>query len=72
MKKISIIFFSAFILISSSMAVESGSANVNEKFSFIKEIYSESWALIIGINDYHIADPLGYAVDDAVAGATIV
>ena len=66
MKKISIILFSTFILISSSMAVESEAINVNEKFAFIKEIYSESWALIIGINDYQIVDPLSYAVDDAV------
>ena len=67
MKKNSIIFFSAFIIISSSMAVESEAINVNEKFAFIKEIYSESWALIIGINEYQNVDPLSFAVDDAVA-----
>ena len=67
MKKISIVFFSAFILISSSMAVESVVQNVNDKFAFIKEIYAESWALIIGINEYQNVDPLSFAVDDAVA-----
>ena len=41
MKKMSIIFFSISILITSSMAVESEGSNANEKFSFIKEIYSE-------------------------------
>ena len=56
-------------LSSSLMAVESDkeSVNENEKFKFIEDIYSESWALIIGINDYQNVDPLSYAVDDAVA-----
>ena len=67
MKIKSIILFSIFILISSIMAVERVETSVNEKFAFIKEIYSESWALIIGINDYQNVDPLSYAVDDAVA-----
>lgn len=56
-----------FVLISSLMAVESDKESVNEKFKFIKDIYSESWALIIGINDYQNVDPLSYAVDDAMA-----
>ena len=65
MHKFSIIFSSAFILISSTMAIESEAEN--EKYKFIKDIYSESWALIIGINDYQNVDPLSYAVDDAIA-----
>ena len=65
MHKFSIIFSSAFILISSTMAIESKAEN--EKYKFIKDIYSESWALIIGINDYQNVDPLSYAVDDAIA-----
>ena len=56
-----------FVLISSLMAVESDKENVNEKFKFIEDIYSESWALIIGINDYQNVDPLSFAVDDAIA-----
>ena len=56
-----------FFLISVLMAVESDKENANEKFKFIKDIYSESWALIIGINDYQNVDPLSYAVDDAIA-----
>jgi len=48
------------------MAVESNNERVNEKFKFIKDIYSESWALIIGINDYQYVDPLSFAVDDAL------
>ena len=40
---------------------------VNDKFQFIQEIYSESWALIIGINKYQNVDPLNYAVNDAIA-----
>ena len=39
----------------------------NSKYSFINEIYNESWALIIGINKYQNVDPLSYAVNDAVA-----
>ena len=48
------------------MSVESEAKNVNEKFAFIKEIYSDSWALIIGINEYEYVPSLNYAVDDAV------
>ena len=56
-----------FVLISPLMAVESDKENVNEKFKFIEDIYSVSWALIIGINAYQNVDPLSLAVDDAVA-----
>ena len=63
MKNIVIKFFSIFILFSSAMSVE----NENDKFKFIKDIYSESWALIIGINEYQNVDPLSFAVNDAVA-----
>jgi uncharacterized caspase-like protein len=38
----------------------------------ISDIYSTSWALIIGINDYQNVDPLGFAVDDAVAISEIL
>ena len=48
------------------MSVESEAKNVNEKFAFIKEIYSDSWALIIGINKYKYVQSLNYAADDAV------
>jgi uncharacterized caspase-like protein len=37
-----------------------------------KANYSNSWALIIGINDYKYASPLGYAVNDAEAIADIL
>ena len=40
---------------------------VNSKFQFINEIYSESWALVIGINKYQNVDQLNYAVNDAIA-----
>jgi len=39
----------------------------NEKYSFIKDIYSESWALVIGINAYQNVEPLNYALNDAIA-----
>ena len=65
MHKFSIIFSSAFILISSTMAIEGEIEN--EKYQFIKDIYSESWALVIGINKYQNVDPLNYAVNDAIA-----
>ena len=67
MKIKSIILFAVFILTSSIMAVESEGMVANEKYAFINEIYSESWALIIGINSYQNVDPLAYAVDDAEA-----
>jgi hypothetical protein len=47
--------------------VDSPQEVANEKFSFIKNIYNESWALIIGINKYQHVDPLNYAVNDAIA-----
>jgi hypothetical protein len=37
----------------------------NDKFSYLKSIYSDSWAIIIGINKYEFVDPLHYAVNDA-------
>ena len=67
MTKIRLISFLVITFISSVMAVESAVPNVNDKFAFIKEIYADSWALIIGINEYQHVDPLSYAVDDAVA-----
>ena len=66
MKKIRIIFSSIIILSSISLAVE-GETEKNTKYQFINDIYSESWALIIGINKYQNVDHLTYAVDDAVA-----
>ena len=32
---------------------------------FLNEIYADSWALIIGINDYQNVEPLTYATPDA-------
>jgi len=63
----------SIILYSLSYGVEAEGINatdesfVNEKFKFIQDIYSESWALIIGINRYENVEPLTYAVDDAEA-----
>ncbi|MEE2858326.1 MAG: caspase family protein [Candidatus Neomarinimicrobiota bacterium] len=39
----------------------------NSKYAFVNEIYDESWALLIGINEYQNVPPLNYAVNDAVA-----
>ena len=48
-------------------AVEGATESQNKKYQFIKDIYSESWALIIGINKYQHVDQLNYAVNDAIA-----
>ena len=61
MRKYSIIFSSFFIFISSAFSVEGDAQNVNEKYQFIKNIYNDSWALIIGINKYQNAPDLNYA-----------
>ena len=66
MKNHRIIINTLIILFSFALAVE-GETEKNKKYQFIKDIYSESWALIIGINDYQNVDPLSYAVDDAEA-----
>ena len=65
MRKYSIIFSSFFIFISSAFSVEGDAQNVNEKYQFIKNIYNDSWALIIGINKYQNAPRLNYAEKDA-------
>ena len=71
--KKSLIFIFTFLVLSNliiaseSEGVGNESEIVNTKYSFIKEIYSESWALIIGINKYQNVEPLDYAVNDAVA-----
>ena len=54
-----------FILIVIGISVTVGAESENKKYKFIKDIYSDSWALIIGINKYENVDPLSYAVDDA-------
>ena len=63
--------FAVFTILSfcfSASAMESGDTQItNEKFRFVNEIYSDSWALIIGINDYQYVEPLNYAVSDAEA-----
>ena len=71
--KKSLIFIFTFLVLSNliiaseSEVVGDESEIINTKYSFIKEIYSESWALIIGINKYQNVEPLDYAVNDAVA-----
>ena len=53
------------VIISLSYGVEvAEQAVANEKFQFVQEIYSDSWALIIGINKYQNVEPLTYAVAD--------
>ena len=37
---------------------------IDERF-YLKPKYSESWAIIIGINDYATMPPLTFAVNDA-------
>ena len=58
----------AIVIASSSLSfsVEDTEGIVtNEKFKFVQEIYSDSWALIVGINEYQNVEPLTYAVADA-------
>ena len=66
MKNHRIIINTLIILFSFALAVE-GETEKNKKYQFIKDIYSESWALIIGINKYQNVDQLNYAVNDAIA-----
>ena len=46
--------------------VEGDAGNINERYQFIKNIYNDSWALIIGINKYKNVDHLNFAVEDAI------
>jgi len=63
------LIFTVVILVSFCFPVsanESGNIETtNEKFKFVQEIYSDSWALIVGINEYQNVEPLTYAVADA-------
>ena len=58
MKDIKIIFNIIFMLFIPLFAVEGATESQNNKYQFIKDIYSESWALIIGINKYQHVDQL--------------
>ncbi len=40
--------------------------------ALFKPIYRSSWALVVGINDYKSAPPLGYACQDAEAIAELL
>ena len=55
------------ILLLSNLSVANETEVVNTKYSFINEIYDDSWALIIGINKYQNVQALQYAVNDAEA-----
>ena len=65
------ILFIMYIFVSYCLAEEEGmvapQATKNTKFEFVKEIYADSWALIIGINDYQNVEPLTYATPDAMS-----
>ena len=38
----------------------------NKSYSFLKDIYNDSWALIIGIDKYQNVPTLSYAAKDAI------
>ena len=67
MKKFKIIFNIIFMLLIPLFAVEGVTESQNKKYQFIEDIYSDSWALVIGINKYQHVDQLNYAVNDAIA-----
>ena len=48
-----------------AIEIENASASLNDKYSFIAEIYDQSWALLIGIDKYQNVRTLDYAVKDA-------
>ena len=62
-KKIYLPIFIFSILM--AIEIENASASLNNKYSFIGEIYDQSWALLIGINKYQNVRGLDYAVKDA-------
>ena len=64
---LSIILYSLSYSVEAEDLIVAEETVVNEKFKFIQEIYSQSFALIIGINKYENVAPLTYAVDDAEA-----
>ena len=54
------------MLIQLSSAQENSSFN-KDNLHFLADIYNESWAVIIGINDYKNMPNLNYAVNDAIS-----
>jgi hypothetical protein len=53
-------------------ATEEGAGEAMSKKTVYQPHYLNSWALVIGINKYQIASPLGYARQDAEAYADIL
>jgi len=55
-----------FLLIFSLIHAEPETSFTAENSRFLADLYQESWAVIIGINDYKHMPNLNYAVNDAV------
>ena len=65
-------YFILSIIISICMFMEFPKAQEHSSFNkdnlhFLADIYNESWAVIIGINDYKHMPNLNYAVNDAIS-----
>ena len=63
-KYILLSFIVSFSTITNAQTVTSFNS---DNLHFLADIYNESWALIIGINDYEHMPNLNYAVNDAVS-----
>ena len=64
---LSIILYSLSYSVEAEDLIVEEETVVNEKFKYIQQIYSQSFALIIGINKYENVAHLTYAIDDAEA-----
>ena len=61
------ILLSLMLSLSTMTYAQTGTSFNSDNLHYLADIYNESWALIIGINDYEHMPNLNYAVNDAVS-----
>ena len=58
-------FIFSFCILSETVKAQNEASFNKDNLHFLADIYNESWAVIIGINDYKNMPNLNYAVNDA-------
>ena len=59
-------FIFSFCILSETVKAQNEASFNKDNLHFLADIYNESWAVIIGINDYKNMPNLNYAVNDAI------
>ena len=61
------ILLSSILSFSTVLVAQTNTSFNSDNLHYLADIYNESWALIIGINDYKHMPNLNYAVNDAIS-----